>query len=69
MKQARFQIIKEGSQPSPISPIDCPKPIIQVMGRQAMCDGNGTHPRIYLNLDAGQNVCGYCGTIFQKATK
>ena len=56
-------------QPKPIQAITLEKPTIQVDGRKAMCDGNNTHPRIFMNLDQGEATCGYCGNIYKQSNK
>ena len=69
LKQARFQQSLEETQPHPIPAISLNKPVITVQGRKAVCDGLNTHPKIYMNLDQGEAVCGYCGNIYKQDNK
>lgn len=53
--------------PSPAIELIKKNPPIVVKDRVTFCDGGNKqlgHPRVYLNLDAGQNTCGYCGQVF-----
>lgn len=53
--------------PNPAIDLIAKHPAITVKENTAHCDGghaNLGHPRVYLNLDKGQNTCNYCGQKF-----
>lgn len=58
-------------QPNPPAAIEliANQHIIRVDKNIATCDGGGSslgHPKVYINLDLGVNVCGYCGLRFEQ---
>eukprot|EP00732_Lithocolla_globosa_P007959 Lithocolla_globosa_v1_NODE_10758_length_566_cov_25.433852.p1 type:complete len:132 gc:universal NODE_10758_length_566_cov_25.433852:530-135(-) len=70
MKGPRFEVDLE-LQPLPPPAIDFvaeQKPI-EVKGGKVACGGGPLeHPRVYINLDDGDNqTCGYCGKIYVQA--
>lgn len=53
--------------PNPAINLIAKHPAITVTERTTYCDGGNVklgHPRVYINLDKGQNTCGYCGQKF-----